>query len=248
MISPNELFTQLSPPAVYALIFGLVVLEGILVIGPFCPTTPSLLIAGFLAHAGTLYLPIVVVCAASGAVIGDAIGYHTGRRLGSRLRNRRLGRRAPESWDRASALINRRGGPALLGCRFVPIVRTVAPHLVGAAGMPYRSIVAYSLAAGTAWACTESGIGYLAGSSYDGLIAAGVGLMPVAVVVGLVICVLGAAGWRRRARRARANRPHRTDRDADTGVRGLQRGNGRLTDPPSGADGGVTSLPESLEV
>jgi membrane-associated protein len=208
VISPADLFAHLDPPAVYAVLFGLVTLEGILVFGPFVPTLGSLMIAGFLAHAGILDLPIVVASAGMGAVVGDLIGYHTGRRLGPGLENSRLVRRAPVAWNRAKTLIHRRGGLAIVPCRFVPVVRTVVPHLVGAAGTPYRRLVFYSITAAAAWACAESGVGYLAGASYDEAIGGKAGLQPVVVIAGLIAGVLGVTVYRHRA--VRGNHPHRT--------------------------------------
>ncbi|WP_242584409.1 DedA family protein [Streptomyces sp. MST-110588] len=172
-LNPAELLTGASPPAAYGVIAALVTSESVLLLGAFVPTLSLLLCAGFLSRTGTLWLPAVVLCAAAGAAVGDLLAHRTGRRLGPGLRSCRLGRRVPDTaWDRAWSAVRRRGGPALFLSRFLPVVRTVAPHVAGAAGVPYARLAPYSMAAGAVWACLETVAGYAAGSAYGQLFGA----------------------------------------------------------------------------
>ncbi|MCA1224655.1 DedA family protein [Saccharopolyspora sp. 6M] len=195
MPSPADWLAQLPPPAAYGLLAGLVFTEGILVISPFVPTLGPLLVAGALVYAGVLEPWAVVLAASVGAICGDALGHWTGRHLGPRLRETRFARRVPRAWDRASELFRRSGGPALVPCRFVPLVRSAAPHLIGASGLPYRRMAPWSALAGVVWACGEGSVGYLAGASYSRL-AGAFGAIPAVAV--LVLVVLGVVYWRRR--------------------------------------------------
>lgn len=197
-MTPGDLLTTVPQPAAYLVISALVALESVLFLGPFVPTLGLLLVAGGLAYAGTLTLPLVIVCAAAGAVIGDFQAHWTGHRLGDRLRTGRLGRRVPgPAWDRAYAAIRRRGRPALLFCRFVPLVRTLAPHTAGAAGIPYRQLAPFSAAAAVAWACTETGVGYVGAASWAQLPGKqGVVLTAGAVAVALLLALgVRASRW-----------------------------------------------------
>lgn len=197
MPSPGEWLVRLPPLAAYGLLTGLVFVEGILVVSPFVPTLGPLLVAGALAYSGTLQLWWVVVFAAAGAVLGDALGFLTGQRLGPRLRTSRLARRSPQAWERASEALRRRGGPAMVVCRFLPLVRSAVPHLIGASGLPHSRMAPHSLLAGVMWACGEGGVGYLAGASLNRL-SGGLGVVPVVAlaVVVLVVVLL----WRRKRR------------------------------------------------
>lgn len=195
MPSPADWLAQLPPLAAYGLLAGLVFTEGILVISPFVPTLGPLLVAGALVYAGVLEPWAVVLAASVGAICGDALGHWTGRHLGPRLRETRFARRVPRAWDRASELFRRSGGPALVPCRFVPLVRSAAPHLIGASGLPYRRMAPWSALAGVVWACGEGSVGYLAGASYSRL-AGAFGAIPAVAV--LVLVVLGVVYWRRR--------------------------------------------------
>lgn len=186
-MTPGDLLTTVPPPAAYPVITALVVLESVLFLGPFVPTLGLLLVAGGLAYAGTLTLPAVIACAAAGAVLGDFQAHWTGHRLGDRLRTGRVGRRIPApAWDRAHAAIRRRGRHTLLICRFLPLVRTLAPHAAGAAGMPYRRLAPFSATAGVAWACTEAGIGYAGAATWGQL----PGMQDVVLTAGAVAAAL----------------------------------------------------------
>ncbi|MFD9911064.1 DedA family protein [Streptomyces sp. NPDC059063] len=152
---------QVPAPCAYALLGGAVLLESVLLVGAFVPTLALLLTAGALARAGELSLVPAVVVAAGAAVAGDALGHRTGRVLGVRLRGGCLGRRIPGvAWRRAEALMERFGGQALFCSRFLPVVRTVTPHLAGATRVPYRRVAAYSVVAATLWAGGGVGVGY----------------------------------------------------------------------------------------
>nr|CAD60532.1 Cinorf11 protein [Streptomyces cinnamoneus] len=220
MPTADELLHGVPPAAAYGLVLGLVLLESVLLLGSFVPTLSLMLCAGVLAQEGTLRLPLVVLCATTGVVAGDLLAQRTGRRLGPGLRRSRLGRRLPEAaWERAWSVLQRRGGPALLVCRFVPVVRTFAPHLAGAAGMPYRRLAPYSLVAGLVWAGGEAGAGYVLGASYDRLTAPGGGLPTVCAAAGVLLAAAaGLLVHRRRARRAVGGSGRAGQRQADVGA------------------------------
>lgn len=99
-------------------------------------------------------------------VAGDFLAHRTGRYLGDRLRAGRMGRRVPDAaWGRAETLMTRHGGRAVFVARFLPVVRTLAPHSAGATRLPYRRIAPYSVVAACLWAAVEAGVGYAAATS-----------------------------------------------------------------------------------
>ncbi|MFD6416200.1 DedA family protein [Streptomyces sp. NPDC060194] len=194
MTSLTGLLGGLPAPAAYA-----VLAESVLLLGAFVPTLTLLLAAGALARGGGLHLAVVVAVAAGAVVAGDALGHRTGRALGGRLRTGRIGRRVPAAaWWRAEHLMDRHGGRAVLLCRFVPVVRTLAPHLAGATRLPYRRIAPYSLAAAVLWAGAEAAAGYVAADAARRAVAYG-GPAIALVALGAVAALAGASVLRRRA-------------------------------------------------
>ncbi|MFD8380961.1 DedA family protein [Streptomyces sp. NPDC059679] len=59
-------------------------------------------------------------------------------------------------------MMARHGGHAVLLTRFLPVLRTLTPHLAGAARLPYHRIAPYSAVAAPLWATAEAGTGYAA--------------------------------------------------------------------------------------
>ncbi|MFF8785179.1 DedA family protein [Streptomyces sp. NPDC015125] len=160
------LLSQIPPATAYTVLATAIIAESILLVGAIIPTLPLMLTAGALARTGSMNLPSVIAVAAGAVVIGDALGHRTGHLLGNRLRTGKLGRRIPASaWQRAENLMNKRAGQTLLIFRFVPVMRTLAPHLAGIVGLPYRHIAPYSALASVAWASAEGGAGYTAAFS-----------------------------------------------------------------------------------
>ena len=172
----QHLLLQLPPPAVYGTVAAVVLAESVLLLSVFAPSLTTLLVGGFLARTGsgeaTVRLPLLITTAVCAVVVGDLLAQRTGRRLGPRLGTGAVGRRIPQTLLRRTyRLLARRGGAAVFLCRFLPLARTVAPHLAGAAGLRYRRIAPYSLAAALVWASAEAGAGYALGASYTELAA-----------------------------------------------------------------------------
>lgn len=98
-----------------------------------------------------------------GTTAGDFLAHRTGALLGDRLRSGSLGRRIPATaWREAEARMDRHGGRAVFLARFLPVVRTLTPHLAGGTRLSYPRIAPYSAVAAVLWAGAEAGIGYAA--------------------------------------------------------------------------------------
>jgi membrane-associated protein len=146
----------------YVLLFGIVFFESCLLF--FLPGDSLLFTAGFLASAGVLNLPVLIVLLIVAAVVGNSIGYAIGYRIGRRLfanPGSRLFR--PQHLDRAHAFYEKHGGKTIILARFVPIVRTFAPIVAGMGEMTYPRFVAYNLVGGVGWVMLMCGGGYLFG-------------------------------------------------------------------------------------
>ncbi|MCQ9133739.1 DedA family protein [Streptomyces hilarionis] len=161
-----DLLDRLPPVAVYAVVATAVLAESLLLVGAVIPTLTLLLTAGALARTGHVSLPPIIAVAVGAVVTGDFLAHRTGRFLADRLRTGRAGRRVPLAvWARAETLMARHGGRAVLLARFLPVIRTLAPHCAGAARLPYRRIAPYSAVAACVWATAETSVGYAAASS-----------------------------------------------------------------------------------
>lgn len=142
-------------PVVRTLAAGLAtMLETFVVTGLFTPGDTVVVVAS--AAVGTPAEGVLLVLAlTAGSLLGELGGYGLGR-WSARGRGARLLRRAegrPQST--AQRLLLARGGPAVLGSRFLPVLRTVMPFVVGLSGFPLRRFLAWSVPAAVAWSAVS---------------------------------------------------------------------------------------------
>ncbi|MFE1175086.1 DedA family protein [Streptomyces sp. NPDC058773] len=165
---------HVPPLGAYAIVAAAVLAESVLLIGAFIPTLTLLLTAGALARTGQLHLPALIATASCAVFAGDLLAHRTGHMLGARLRTGRFGRRLPAAaWQRTETLMARCGGQAVFLARFLPVIRTLTPHLAGATRLPYHRIAPYSALAAPLWAAAEAGAGYTATASLQRALALG---------------------------------------------------------------------------
>ncbi len=175
----------------YAAIFFGVGLENA---GLPVPGETTVLAGGALSHAGHLSLPLVIVTALAGAILGDNAGFAIGRQGGRRLLERygdRMGltRAHIEGFDR---YFERHGPKTVFVARFVTGLRVFCAILAGGSGMSWPTFLFYNASGAIVWSTTIAVVGYFLGHSWDALerligSAGLVGLVVVAVLVGVWI-------------------------------------------------------------
>ncbi len=135
-----------------------------LAVGFFLPGDSLLVVSGLFAAAGKLNVALVMLAFFLGSVIGDSTGYWTGRVMGKTLFNRE------SSWifkpsrvEKAKLFFEKYGPKTVIMARFVPIVRTFAPIVIGASEMPYSRFLPYSIFGGLLWISSMVLAGYFLG-------------------------------------------------------------------------------------
>jgi len=148
------------------LICAIVFVETGLFVGFFLPGDSLLVTAGIFASTGDLKLSLLLSLVSLCAVVGDQVGYWIGRRAGHALYKR------PDSLlfkkrhlERAHDFYEKYGGKTIVIARFVPVVRTFAPPVAGAANMNYRRFVFYNMLGGVLWVWSLVLTGYFLGSA-----------------------------------------------------------------------------------
>jgi len=132
--------------------------------GFFLPGDSMLVVAGLFAAAGKLNVALVMLAFFLGSVIGDSTGYWTGRIMGKTLFNRESSRVfKPSRVAKAHAFFEKYGVKTVILARFIPIVRTFAPLVVGAAQMPYTRYLPFSIIGALLWIPSMVLAGYFLG-------------------------------------------------------------------------------------
>jgi membrane-associated protein len=149
---------------VYAGLFFIIFAETGLAVGFFLPGDSLLVVAGLFAAAGKLNLMLLMLLLFIAAVIGDTVGYMTGRKMGQTLFTKPKSRFFnPKHIAKAHAFYEKHGGKTIVIARFVPIVRTFAPIVAGAAEMTYRNFIFYNIFGGLLWIVSMLLAGYFLG-------------------------------------------------------------------------------------
>jgi membrane-associated protein len=149
---------------VYFGLFFIIFAETGLAVGFFLPGDSLLVVAGLFAAAGKLNLWIMLITLFVAAVLGDAVGYYSGRKMGKAIFNRPKSRLFnPKHLEKAHAFYEKYGGKTIIIARFVPIVRTFAPIVAGAADMTYKKFITYNIVGGFLWVTSMLFAGYFLG-------------------------------------------------------------------------------------
>ena len=157
------------------------------------PGETILLVAGYIASTGEFHLALVMLIAATGAVIGDnisfAIGHHYGR--GFLLRVGRYFFLTPKRLEHMENYFESHGNKTILVARFITGLRVFAALLAGASKMPWRVFVVYNVAGAVLWSVVISSLGYLFGQSLPLLIKwvgrSGTIFLIAAIVIAVII-------------------------------------------------------------
>jgi membrane-associated protein len=137
-----------------------------LMVGFFLPGDSLLVSAGLIAAspASGLNIFLLNLVGILAAIVGDATGYWIGFRLGKALYAREdsfLFRR--EHLMKTHAFYEKHGGKTIVIARFMPIIRTFAPVVAGAADMTYRRFAIFNVAGGIGWVLSMTLTGYFLG-------------------------------------------------------------------------------------
>ncbi|TDU90560.1 membrane protein DedA with SNARE-associated domain [Kribbella voronezhensis] len=150
------------------LVVGLVI--GVESMGVPLPGETTLVAAALLASQGNLNIYFVIGAAATGAIIGDSIGYFIGRKAGRSLFER-LGRRfhhfSEDRIAKAEKYFHRYGVWTVFFGRFVALLRIFAGPMAGMLRMSYPRFLAANAAGGIAWSTTIGVVAYKVGDNAD---------------------------------------------------------------------------------
>jgi len=140
-----------------------------LLVGFFLPGDSLLFTAGLLVSTGKMPVNIgvlmllLIIC----AFVGNQAGYAIGAKAGPAIFNKpdsRLFKK--EHVENAHAFFEKHGGKALILARFVPIVRTFVPVIVGVARMDMRHFVTFNAIGAVLWAGGVTLLGYILGDRF----------------------------------------------------------------------------------
>lgn len=134
---------------------------------PVVPSETTVILGGVAAGAGDQSLPLVILCGALGAFLGDNTAYLIGRRFTPLIQRRAATH--PKTAKRlqwARDQIRRRGGLLLITARFIPGGRTALTITSGVTHQRWRWFAGWVGIAALIWATYAASLGAIFGQTF----------------------------------------------------------------------------------
>ena len=188
LLHPDVLIEVVGLFGVFAIIFA----ETGFLFGIFFPGDSLLFTAGLFAALGKIDLLTLIIGSMFFAILGDSVGYYTGRKFGTTLFKREDSIFFKKSYlDKAKSYFNRYGAMAIIIARFVPGVRTITPMVAGSVEMNYKSFLFCNIIGAIIWVLSMVLLGYFMGSKIENIDSY---ILPIAhaiIVLSLIPTTIG---------------------------------------------------------
>ncbi len=133
----------------------------------FLPGDSLLFATGFLASGGHLSIAILIPTLFVAGVLGYICNYWISKFFGPKIfNNTKSFWFNPKRLEKAHEFFEKYGAKTILLGRFVPVVRSFAPAVAGAAGMSYKKFMIYNVLGGIFWAGGMTLIGFFLGKTF----------------------------------------------------------------------------------
>ncbi len=181
--------------ATYVILFAIIFVETGLVIMPFLPGDSLLFVAGTFGALGSLNILTLIAVLSTAAIAGDTVNYWIGHFFGQRIEKSSYMVRNQLYLEKTRGFFKKHGGKAVVLARFVPIIRTFAPFVAGAANMHYGRFVFFNIWGGVLWVTVFILMGYLFGNI--GFVKENLTILVVGIVV-ISVLPIAFTAWRSR--------------------------------------------------
>ena len=150
---------------IYVILFLIIFCETGLVFLPFLPGDSLIFAAGAFAAIGELNIFLLWILIVIAAILGDTVNYEIGKHFGKKiLNNKKITIIKKENLQKAEDLVAKYGGAAVFIARFMPIIRTIVPFVVGIGQLHYPKFIKFNALGGIIWVTLFIIIGYLFGN------------------------------------------------------------------------------------
>lgn len=160
LLDPNHLVKDFGYLGIFIALF----LESGVFFGFFLPGDSLLFSAGLLASQGYLNIIGLIVVSVIAAILGNNVGYYTGKKTGEALFNKKKSFLfSPKRVNEAHNFFEKEGPQSLILARFIPAVRTFVPIAAGIGKMNYRKFLIFNGLGGLLWGIGVPILGYTLG-------------------------------------------------------------------------------------
>lgn len=149
----------------YLILFLIIFAETGFVVTPFLPGDSMLFAVGALIAGGDTGLNIWFMCGilTFAGILGNTINYRLGHYFGIKVFKEENKILKLKYYHQSHEYFEKHGSKAIVFSRFLPIFRTIAPFVAGAAKMDIAKFSLYNIVGAFAWIFSLSFAGYLLG-------------------------------------------------------------------------------------
>ncbi len=165
--SPFYAWLLANPDWIAATVLLIAFVESFAIIGILVPGVFLLYVAAFLAGTGLLTLPMTLLTAFLGAVLGDGLSFLLGWRYKNEVRKWPVLRDNTQWMDRGEQFILAHGTKSIVAGRFIGPIRPLTPLIAGTLSMPPARFFSINVLSAIAWAPVYILPGYALGAAID---------------------------------------------------------------------------------
>ena len=183
----------------YLGVFLLIAIENIF---PPIPSEVILVFGGFMTTYTSLNIPIMILAATLGSLLGAIVLYYIGKIFNKerlkRIVNGKIGkvlRLKASDIEKADKWFDTKGNKTVFFCRFIPIVRSLISIPAGMSEMPMQKFLLYTISGSLMWNTVLIIVGSIVGDKWETIVGYLDNFSNIILIILVVIFVVAMYYW-----------------------------------------------------
>ncbi len=183
----------------YLGVFLLIAIENIF---PPIPSEVILVFGGFMTTYTSLNIPIMILAATLGSLLGAIVLYYIGKIFNKerlkRIVNGKIGkvlRLKASDIEKADKWFDTKGNKTVFFCRFIPIVRSLISIPAGMSEMPMQKFLLYTISGSLIWNTVLIIVGSIVGDKWETIVGYLDNFSNIILIILVIIFVVALYYW-----------------------------------------------------
>ena len=183
----------------YLGVFLLIAIENIF---PPIPSEVILVFGGFMTTYTSLNIPIMILAATLGSLLGAIVLYYIGKIFNKerlkRIVNGKIGkvlRLKASDIEKADKWFDTKGNKTVFFCRFIPIVRSLISIPAGMSEMPMQKFLIYTILGSLIWNTVLIVVGSIVGDKWETIVGYLDNFSNIILIILVIIFVVALYYW-----------------------------------------------------
>lgn len=183
----------------YLGVFLLIAIENIF---PPIPSEVILVFGGFMTTYTSLNIPIMILAATLGSLLGAIVLYYIGKIFNKerlkKIVNGKIGkvlRLKASDIEKADKWFDTKGNKTVFFCRFIPIVRSLISIPAGMSEMPMQKFLLYTITGSLIWNTVLIIVGSIVGDKWETIVGYLDNFSNIILIILVIIFVVAMYYW-----------------------------------------------------